>query len=144
MSLPDAKIEDFPLRTYEKLRYVDTDRQGHVNNAVFSSMLETGRVELLYGPDDPLASEGCSFVIARLVLDFKAQISWPGRIEIGTRVAEIGRSSMTLEQGLFQEGRCAAIATTVIVHVDDASARSAPLSGSARKVLEALRAPSGS
>lgn len=46
-TLEPTSIDDFPFRTYEKLRYVDTDRQGHVNNAVFASMLETGRVELL-------------------------------------------------------------------------------------------------
>jgi len=35
----------------------------HVNNAVFASMLETGRVELLYNPDRPLADPEGSFVI---------------------------------------------------------------------------------
>ena len=34
---PDA----FPSRTHDKLRYNDTDRQGHVNNAVFSTFLES-------------------------------------------------------------------------------------------------------
>ena len=50
-------IDDFPLRTYEERRYVDTDRPGHVNNAAFASMLETGRVELRYDPDRPLANQ---------------------------------------------------------------------------------------
>lgn len=72
--LEQTSIDDFALRTYEKLRYVDTDRQGHVNNAVFASMLETGRVELLYHPDRPLADRQCSFVIARLTLDLHAEI----------------------------------------------------------------------
>lgn len=35
-------LEDFPLRTYDKIRYADTDQQGHVNNAVFATFLETG------------------------------------------------------------------------------------------------------
>ena len=61
--LEQTSIDDFALRTYEKLRYVDTDRQGHVNNAVFASMLETGRVELLYNPDRSLADPEGSFVI---------------------------------------------------------------------------------
>lgn len=45
--LDDIKLEGFPFRSSDKLRYGDTDRQGHVNNAVFSTFLETGRVELL-------------------------------------------------------------------------------------------------
>ena len=52
MSVPP--LESDALRTHEKLRYADTDRQGHVNNAVFATMLETGRVELLYSLDKPL------------------------------------------------------------------------------------------
>src|ERR1700722_2154599 len=46
-------LSDFALHTYDKLRYADTDRQGHVNNAVFSTALETGRAEFLYDPDAP-------------------------------------------------------------------------------------------
>jgi acyl-CoA thioester hydrolase len=137
--LEKTRLEDFPSRTFDKLRYVDTDRQGHVNNAVFASMLETGRTEILYNPGAPLAAPGCSFVIARLTLDFRSQLTWPGRVDIGTRVASVGRSSITLEQGLFQEGVCAATATTVIVHVNDTTRRSEPLHGPATSALELLR-----
>ncbi|MCM8612949.1 thioesterase family protein [Accumulibacter sp.] len=136
--LAEARIDDFALRTYEKLRYADTDRQGHVNNAVFASMLETGRVELLYNPDRPLADEQCSFVIARLTLDLHAEITWPGRVDIGTRAARIGRSSITLEQGLFQNGQRAATASTVIVQVNDTTRRSQPFSAIARQAFASL------
>lgn len=136
--LERAKLGDFPSRTYEKLRYVDTDRQGYINNAVFASLLETGRVEVLYDPDAPLAAPDCSFVIAQLTLDFRPELNWPGRVDIGTRVASIGRSSLTLEQGLFQDGRCAATATTVIVHVNGGTRRSQPLQDTAIRALESL------
>jgi acyl-CoA thioester hydrolase len=132
-------LEQFPLRTYEKLRYVDTDRQGHVNNAVFATMLETGRVELLYNPARPLAEPGCSFVIARMALDFLAEIKWPGRVDIGTRIAAIGRSSTTLDQALFQDGICVATATTVIVNVNGAG-RGQPFSQAALDILGSYRA----
>jgi acyl-CoA thioester hydrolase len=128
-------LELFPLQAHEKLRYADTDRQGHVNNAVFSTMLETGRVELLYNAERPLAEPGCSFVIARLVLDFLGEIRWPGRVDIGTRVAATGRSSMTLDQALFQDGDCVATATTVIVNVN-AAGRGQPFSPAALAVLK--------
>lgn len=71
------EIEQYPIRTYEKLRYADTDRQGHVNNAVFSTMIETGRVEILYDPGAPLAKPNCAFVIASQKLNFYAEINWP-------------------------------------------------------------------
>jgi acyl-CoA thioester hydrolase len=53
-------LAQFPLHAYDKLRYADTDRQGHVNNAVFATALETGRVELLHDPSLPLAEPGRS------------------------------------------------------------------------------------
>ena len=136
--LIEALVEDFPLRTEDKLRYADTDRQGHVNNAVFSSLLENGRVELLYNPERPLAAPGCSFVIARLTLDFINELTWPGRVETGTRVARIGRSSVTLEQTIFQNARPAATAVTVIVHVSGETHRSHPFSDAALRAFEAL------
>ena len=136
--LEQATIDDFPLHTDDKLRYADTDRQGHVNNAVFSNLLEDGRVELLYHPEKPLADPGCSFVIARLTLDFRSEITWPGRVVTGTRVASIGRSSLALEQAIFQDGRCAATASTVIVHVNNATHRSHPFAEDATRLLESL------
>lgn len=136
--LESIKLSDFVVKTHEKIRYADTDRQGHVNNAVFATMLETGRVEILYDPDAPLASPGCAFVIANLNVDFHAEIVWPGRVEIGTRVSRVGRSSLTLEQALFQDGRLAASATTVIVQMNEATRRSEPLGEVAVARLEGL------
>lgn len=134
-------LADFPARSHDKLRYGDTDRQGHVNNAVFSTFLETGRVELLMGGPVPLVDAGCSFVIARLELDFASELLWPGRVEIGTRVLAVGRSSVRMEQALFQGERLVARAQTVVVQVADATRRSAPFSAAAAARFAALQAP---
>nr|WP_299484143.1 thioesterase family protein [uncultured Roseibium sp.] len=132
-------IGAFPLRTTDKLRYADTDRQGHINNAVFNTFLETGRVELLYG--DELMQEGLAFVIARLELDFLAEINWPGTVEIGTAVKEIGRSSFKLFQRVFQDGTPVAEAVTIIVQMNEATRKSTPLSENARQRLAELVRP---
>ncbi|MBS1196780.1 MAG: thioesterase [Proteobacteria bacterium] len=124
-------VNEYSLWTYEKLRYADTDRQGHVNNAIFATMLETGRVELLYNPAAPLHDQGCTFVIASLHLDLHAEITWPGNVDIGTRIATVGRSSLTIEQALFQNGICAATARTVIVQTNASSHHSQPLTEAA-------------
>ena len=131
-------INDYPLRSIDKIRYADTDRQGHVNNAVFATLLETGRVELLYDPTLPLIEQGSAFVIAHLALDFQAEIRWPGEVQIGTRVATIGRSSVTLQQALFQREHCVATAETVIVLMDEATRKSKPLTTKAIDRLSAL------
>lgn len=137
---PD-RIAIFPVRTTDKLRYRDTDQLGHVNNAVFSTFMETGRVEVLFGPRGALADAGCVFVIARLELDFLAEVNWPGTVEIGTAVRETGRSSFKLEQEVFQDGIRVAAALTIIVQMDAASRKSAPLSPRALDTLDRLRRP---
>jgi len=124
-------LAQFPSRTFDKLRYADTDRQGHVNNSVFSTALETGRVELLYAPDAGIVETNKSFVIARLELDFRGELTWPGEVAIGTRVEAVGRTSFTLVQALFQRERCVAVARTVIVQVDDETRRATALSAAA-------------
>lgn len=128
----------YPRWHTDVLRYRDTDRQGHVNNAVFSTFLESGRVALFYDAEAPLVPPGASFVIARLVLDFRAEIRWPGSVEIGTAVTRVGNSSMTLAQGLFAGQTCAATAETVIVLTDDATRRSTPFPPATRARLEGL------
>lgn len=139
-SPPPPALADYPHHAYEKLRYSDTDRQGHVNNLIFAQALETGRCEVLFPVDGkPLHDSGCDFVIASLKLDFLAELNWPGRIDIGTRVVRVGASSFTLEQGLFQSGRCAATATTVIVQTSRKTRRSLPLNETAIRRLEELR-----
>ena len=141
MTEATIRIDDFTLRARDKLRYADTDRQGHVNNAVFATLLETGRVELLHDPGSPLVERGTAFVLARLALDFRAEIVWPGEVLIGTRVAAVGRSSVTLQQALFQHDRCVASAESVIVLMDETTRRSRPLSPGAAERLRALARP---
>jgi acyl-CoA thioester hydrolase len=134
-SLKALKWADFPLRTFDKVRYADTDRQGHVNNAVFHTCFETGRVEFLYDLQKPLYNPDGSFVIAHANVDYVGEIHWPGTVEIGTGIARIGTSSIRILQGLFQDGTLVATSETVIVHVDQTTKKSKPLSEDARESL---------
>jgi len=121
----------YPSWARDTIRYCDTDRQGHVNNAVFVTLLETGRVPILYSRERPILEPGTAFVIARLELDFKSELNWPGEAKVGTRVQSIGRSSIRLQQAIFQNDVCAANAETVIVLMDETTRRSRPLSEAA-------------
>ncbi|MBO9419035.1 acyl-CoA thioesterase [Labrenzia sp. R4_2] len=134
-----ARISDFTMTASDKLRYADTDRQGHVNNAVFATFLETGRTEVIYG--EALADTGASFVIARLELDFMAEVNWPGEVQIGTVVQDVGRSSFKLHQKIFQDSKAVAQAVTVIVQMNNESRRSHPLTDRAKDRLNTLTSP---
>ncbi|WP_244445295.1 thioesterase family protein [Microvirga sp. BSC39] len=132
-------LEAYPSRTSTDIRYADLDRQGHVNNAVFATFSEVGRVAFMYDPARPLATEGRSFVIARLQIDFRAELFWPGSVDIGTGVVRVGRSSFTLAQGIFNEGRLVATTEATIVIVDKETRRSTPLPPATVEVLQSLR-----
>ncbi len=125
-SLPT--LADFAFIASDKLRYGDTDRQGHINNAVFATFLETGRVELLHDLVSSVTEPDSSFVLVRIVIDLRAEIFWPGTVEIGTRIDSVGRSSITLVQAVFQDGRCVAEGQSVIVLLDNTTRRSRALS----------------
>ena len=129
-------MNQYPLQTFDKVRYADTDRQGHVNNSVFNQYFETGRVELLYHPEHPMYSEGCAFVIVSSNVEYLHEIQWPGLVQIGTAVQRIGTSSIHFVQSLFQENILVAQGDTIIVQVDRSTTSSSPLNPKCRAILQ--------
>ena len=93
----------------------------------------------VWSPDEEGNDEGASWVIVRIELDLVGEITWPGSIDIGTRVEKVGRSSVTMQQGLFQAGRPVARATTVIVQMDDETRGSRALSEQLAERFRALQ-----
>jgi acyl-CoA thioester hydrolase len=123
--------------TEVNLRYGDTDRQGHINNAVFTTLLESGRVALLFNEKgEVVAGDGKAYVIAKLTVDFVAEMNFPGIVRVGTKVITTGRTSFTLGQALFLSGKCCSTAQSVIVLTDEQTHRSTALTES---LLEQLR-----
>jgi len=137
----DIPLGEFPLLSSDKLRYADTDRQGHINNALFSTFLETGRVELLQHLDLIKDSSPFSFVIASLQLDFMRQMHWPGQVHIATGISKLGRSSIYLHQALFQDQQCVARANTVIVQIENIGGKAVPFSEDRRQLLMSYQFP---
>ncbi len=80
-----------------------------------------------------------AFVIARLVLDFRREVNWPGEVDIGTRVAAVGRSSLRLEQAVFRNGECVATGELIVVLTDVTARRQNHFSDAARAFLEASK-----
>ena len=133
--MKEKQLQDFPLHATDKIRYSDTDRQGHVNNAVFATFLETGRVNIIYNPDFPILAEGASFVIASLQLNFLREIHWPGQVDIGTGISKVGNTSIRLVQHIYQNEQCVATSESVIVQVSDETGSSLALTAEARGTL---------
>jgi acyl-CoA thioester hydrolase len=119
---PDApRLEDFPFRLSDNVRFADLDPNDHVNNAVYASYFETGRVTLMKDRRYGLTPEGFAWIMVRLDIHFRAELRWPGTIELGLGVVRFGRTSVTSEQVVFSEGKCIASAQAVSVLLDAAT-----------------------
>lgn len=135
---PPRSPSAYPHQITERLRFGDTDMQGHVNNAVFATLFESGRVAFLYDPEHGLPPEGTQFVIAELTVRFERELMFPGDVLVASGVSRIGNTSMTLGQALFAGDQCVATAHSVIVLTDLKTRKSTPLPDAARARFEAL------
>lgn len=131
-------LSAYPFQVTEKLRYADTDRQGHINNAVFATLFESGRVPFLYDTDNPLIPDGTQFVIAELKISFLGEMNWPGEVQVGTGVSRLGNSSFNLAQAIFVDDDCVGTGQSVIVLIDNETRRATPLPEETRKKLAAV------
>jgi acyl-CoA thioester hydrolase len=142
MEIEAALRDPRVLWTEDVLRFADTDAIGHINNTTFSVLCESGRVHLLETRINPTLPTGVFFVIARLAIDFRAELHYPGAVRTGTWIARIGRSSLVLEQMIMSEGRLAATSEAVCVLMDGATRRPVVFPEESRRAIEALlRAP---
>lgn len=120
--------------TTQKLRYCDTDGQGHVSNITFAVMCEAGGCELgaaahMFGKPD------FAMVIAHLDIDYLAEMNWPGDVTIETQVSHIGARSFTLCHKLFVGGVQTARARSVMVMIDALTRHSVVLKPEWRQAL---------
>jgi acyl-CoA thioester hydrolase len=129
-------LEDFPYRLTDNVRFADLDPNQHVNNAVYATYFETGRVTLMKDLRFGLTPERLAWIMVRLDIHFRAELKWPGLIEMGLGVSKFGRTSVTFDQVVFSEGKCVASSQSVSVLIDDISRRPVPLTDEIKKNFE--------
>ncbi|MEM8572153.1 MAG: thioesterase family protein [Pseudomonadota bacterium] len=137
--MPELPLSAFPEHSVVPLRYGDTDRQGHINNVVFASFCETGRVNLIKDDLPRLEQDMTQFAIVRLVVEFRRELHWPGEVTIGTGVTKLGTSSVTLRQGIFSQKVCVASGESIIVLMNMETRKAAPLPDFLRERYLGLR-----
>jgi acyl-CoA thioester hydrolase len=126
---------DYPFWCEEKLRNADTDLQGHVNNAVMATFFEAGRIEVLNSPEIQAVTSVLGIVVARLAIDYKKELFFPGKVRVGSRVTRVGRTSFTFSQTLVALDSEVARAEAVCVLIDHATRQPSPVSDSLRHFL---------
>jgi acyl-CoA thioester hydrolase len=103
-------VSEFPFVWRERVRFRDCDAMGHVNNAVYSTYLEQARIGVLGGLSD--------FILARVEIDFRAELRAGEEVEIRTRCGRVGTKSFDLEHELVAGARVVAEARSVLVGYD--------------------------
>ena len=127
--LEDA-VPDFPHVHRDRVRFRDCDAMGHVNNAVYSTYLEEARIGVL--------GDLIDFILARVEIDFRAELRMGEEVEVRTRCSRIGTKSFDLEHVISaSEGRVVAEAKSVLVSYDYDAGASVPVPDELRARLEA-------
>ena len=132
---------DYPHFTTIATRWGDNDAYGHVNNVVYYAYFDTAVNQHLI--DRGVLDLAQSTVIG-LVVDtsctFFSSISFPDLVHVGVKVAQLGRSSVQYEIGIFcnDADTASAVGRFVHVYVDRASNRPVPIPDAVRDVLQPL------
>jgi acyl-CoA thioester hydrolase len=120
---------------------MDNDAYGHVNNVVYYSWFDTAVNAYLIeqGVLDIHAGQTIGLVI-ETQCNYFAPLAFPQTVEVGIRVAHMGKSSVRYEVGIFGEGDLsAAKGHFVHVYVDAATRRPNVLPEKLITVLETLK-----
>jgi acyl-CoA thioester hydrolase len=113
------------------IRYRDLDPQGHVNNAVYLTYLESARIGYyqqvgIYNPDQTLLT---GMVVVRNEIDYLAPIQLGTRLQVGLRVEKLGTKSITFTFQMASEpdGTLLARGKSVMVTYDNEKEQGIPI-----------------
>lgn len=117
---------EFRFSTGIEVRWSDCDAFGHVNNAVYLTYLEQAR--LAYWQDVLAGIPFPGMIIARVEIDFTAQLFPGDQLELRAAVTHLGNTSFRLAYEVARtDGTVAARATSTQVFFDYATNRPTPM-----------------
>lgn len=132
---------DFPHVLAIPTRWHDNDVYGHVNNVDYYAFFDTviNRFLIEEGGLDIHRGEAIG-VCAESHCRYRDSFSFPEVVDAGLRVADLGRSSVRYEIGLFHQGidEPAAEGWFVHVFVERDTRRATPIPQAVRAALERL------
>lgn len=101
-------------------RWGDMDALGHVNNARFFTYDESVRLDYFQQlmRDDPKFWNEYGLILAHIEADFIAQLKPPAELDIGFRIAKVGRTSLGTEAAMFLGEQLIAVTRGVLVWFD--------------------------
>jgi len=121
-------------------RWGDMDALGHVNNAKFFTYDESVRLDYFQRlmKDDPKFWNEYGLILAHIEADFIAQLKPPAVLEMGFRIAKIGRTSLGTEAAMFSGEQLVAVTRGVLVWFDYKTGTPLPVPDEVKAKIRAL------
>ena len=87
-----------------QVRMTDLDPFGHVNNGIFLSYYDLGRLDYIQQvTDNALSWNELDSVLVHVSCDFKDSVLFNDAVFVGTKVVELGNRSIKMLQHIFTE-----------------------------------------
>lgn len=107
----------FPVRVPIEVRFSDLDALGHVNNAVYLSYDEIGRMHYIQAMGTQI--DGGNFVMARAEVDYLKPVLLYQKLELEHRIIQVGNKSFRTFSQLWADGTLAARTSVVVVWLEN-------------------------
>ena len=137
-----AELRDFPVVIELPVQWGDQDMFGHVNNTVYFRWFESARIAYLerLGLAHRVSSNNLGPILAAIGCNYRKQIKYPDTVQIGARVARLGRTSITMEHHLWSQANAAigADGQSTVVVFDYVANKPRAIPDEMRKVIEEL------
>lgn len=159
--MSDELLGKFPVILDWPVQWGDQDTLGHVNNTVYFRWCESARVAYLQrlgleawmkpftlgnASQNIAGNPGQNIgpILAKIECNYKAQLHFPDTVRIGSRISQLGRTSLTMEHSIAstRQNKIVAESTSVIVVFNYQMQRPIPIPADVRQAIERLETAS--
>ena len=99
-------------------RFAETDALGHINNTVIPVWFEQGRHGIFEAVHPSLNVDDWPLILAKISVEFVAQIYFGEDVEIRTVIDKLGNSSIIVNHEAWQSEKLVATGEAVMVYFD--------------------------
>ena len=119
-----------------ELRFADLDAYGHVNNAVYFTLLETARTKLFHDRFIEFMEQSLLFLVVKAECEYKLPIELKDVVIITLEMARVGNSSFDIDYVLHNgNGKVFGLAKTVMVCYDGKAKKTTRIPDSFKQLM---------
>ena len=116
-------------------RFTETDALGHINNTELPVWFEQARTPIFKFFTPSLDVNKWQLILAKIEVEFIAEIFYGSEVEIKTFIERVGNSSIQILHEVIQDNKLVAKGKATTVHFDHQKKKSKPISGNIKALL---------